>query len=230
MKMSIGAMALVAVMVTPLVASAQAEWTANGGWVSQYYYRGVPQKLSSASAGVDVAANAFSAGTWAADVGDGAEVDLYAAFDIAVNDNISVSLGGTGYFYTGEFDNTYLEGNLGIGLGSNLSIENSVGQYKTNPERKYNFIGITVENDGLFATIGTSAYAAKLSDAITDVFDKDLGGQYLEAGYGFSAADLDLTISGIWSDAQISGAVDGAAAPTHELTLVFGVSKAFSLN
>ena len=67
-------------------AAQQAEISANAGWVSQYYYRGLLQKNSSASAGLDVAVSDFSAGTWAADVGDGAEVDLYASYGIAIND------------------------------------------------------------------------------------------------------------------------------------------------
>ena len=231
MKLSIGAVALAAVMVSPLIGVAQeAEWTANAGWVSQYYYRGLEQKTSSASAGLDVAVSDFSAGTWAADVGDGAEVDLYASYGTAINDVVSVSLGGTGYFYTGEFDNTYLEVNLGVGLGP-LSIEYSVGQYRDGPPHtKYNFIGVTVEQEGLYATVGTSAYAADLGDALADAFDKDLAGQYLEAGYGFSAADLDFSISGIWNDSLLSLEVDDTAAPTHEFTLVFGVGKTFALN
>ena len=237
MKLSIGVMALVAVLVTPLVAAAQeAEWTANAGWASQYYYRGLGIKNSSASAGLDVAVNDFSAGTWAADVSDGAEVDLYAGYGVALTDEVSVSLGGTGYFYTGApearagADYTYLEVNLGVGFRG-ISLEYSVGQYRTGaPHPKYNFIGITGEHEGLFATVGTSAYALDLSDALSDVFDRDLGLQYVEAGYGFTAADLDFTISGIWNDSALSGEVDENAAPTHELTLVFGVSKTFALN
>jgi uncharacterized protein (TIGR02001 family) len=231
MKWSIGVMTLCAVLATPLVGVGQeAELTANAGWLSHYYYRGLPIKTSSATAGLDLAVADFGAGAWSADVGDGIEVDLYASYGIEVTEDLSVSLGGTGYFYTGEYDDTYLEGNLGIGFGP-ISIEYSVGVYKTSPaDLKYNFIGITAEHEGLFATIGSSAYAADLSDALSDVFDKDLGLQYLEAGYGFSAADLDFTISGIWNDSLLSGEVDDTAAPTHEITLVFGVGKTFSLN
>jgi hypothetical protein len=155
---------------------------------------------------------------------------VYASYGVAINDDVSVSLGGTGYFYTGQFDDMYLEINLGVGLGP-ISIEYSLGQYRDGPPHtKYNFIGITAEHEGLFATIGSAAYAADLGDALGDVFDKDLAGQYLEAGYGFSASDLDFSISGIWNDSLLSGEVDDVAAPTHELTLVFGVSKTFSLN
>lgn len=242
MKLSIGAVALAAVLVSPLVGAAQeAEWTANAGFLSQYYYRGLLYNNSSASAGLDVAVSDFSAGTWAADLGEGSEIDLYASYGVDLTDVVSVSLGGTGYFYTGTpgngsakggvgSDNTYLEVNLGVGLGP-ISIEYSVGQYRTGPPHpKYNFIGITAEHEGLFATVGSAAYAAKLSDALSDVFDRDLGLQYLEAGYGFSAADLDFSISGIWNDSLLSGEVDDTAAPTHEFTLVFGVGKTFALN
>ena len=231
MKLSIGAVVLVAVLATPLVGAAQeAEWTANAGWISQYYFRGALQEKSSASAGLDVAVSDFSAGTWAADVGDGAEVDLYASYGVALTDEFSVSLGGTGYFYTGQFDNTYLEVNLGVGFRG-ISLEYSVGQYRDGPPHsKYNFIGITGEHEGLFATVGTFANTPDLGDALSDVFKRDAGSQYVEAGYGFSAAELDLTISGIWNDSALSGEVDGSAAPTNELTLVFGVGKTFALN
>jgi uncharacterized protein (TIGR02001 family) len=237
MKLSIGVVVLVAALVTPLVGEAQeAELTANAGFASKYYYRGLLISPTSASAGLDVAVNNFSAGTWAADLSDGAEVDLYASYGVALTDEFSVSLGGTGYFYTGApeagagADFTYLEVNLGVGYGP-ISLEYSLGQYRTGePHPKYSFIGITAEHEGLFATVGSSAYAQDLGDAMGDAFDKDLGLQYVEAGYGFTAADLDFSISGIWNDSLLSGQVDESAAPTTELTLVFGVSKTFALN
>jgi uncharacterized protein (TIGR02001 family) len=205
------------------VATQEAEVTANAGWVSQYYYRGIAQKQSSASAGLDVAIQSFGIGAWAADVGDGAEVDLYGGFGVDLTDQVSLSLAGTGYFYTGEFDDTYLEANVGLGLGP-ISVEYSFGSWRIEPEAAdYSFIAVTAEQDGLFATIG--AFGTDL--VLDNVFD---AGQYLEAGYGFSAAELDFSISGIWNDSLISGAVDDVGDPTHELTLVFGVSRTFALN
>jgi uncharacterized protein (TIGR02001 family) len=211
------------VLVQP-VAGQEPELSANAGWVSQYYYRGLLQKTSSASAGLDLAAGAFSAGTWAADVGVGAEVDLYAALGFDLSEQVSFSVGGTGYFYTGEFDDTYLEANVGLGLGP-ISLEYSFGSYRTDPEAvDYSFVGATAETpNGLFATVG--AFGTDL--ALQDLFD---AGQYLEAGYGFSAADLDFVISGIWNDSELSGELDGSGDPTHELTLVLGVTKSFAIN
>ena len=55
--------ALAAALLIPFAGSAQTSVTANAGWSSDYFYRGVPQKSSSASAGLDVeGANGLSIG------------------------------------------------------------------------------------------------------------------------------------------------------------------------
>ena len=55
----------------------------------------------------------------------------------------------------------------------------------------------------------------------------DFSGNYGEVGYGFSAADLDFTISGILSDSELSGLLDGNGLPTPGLTVIFGIGKTF---
>lgn len=194
----------------------EAEVTANAGWVSQYFYRGILQKESSASAGLDVGFGALSLGTWLADVGDGAEIDLYGSVGGEV-EGLSLSAGGTAYLYTGEFDDTYVEANLGAGYGP-LSLEFSIGQYENfgGPTLDYWFVGVTAEHEGFFGTVGG--------------FGSDFSGNYGEVGYGFSAAELDFTISGIMNDSELSGLVDDMDEPTPGLTLVFGISKTFGLN
>ena len=211
----IGMATIVLVLLAPLAASAQeAEVSANAGWVSQYFYRGILQKTSSASAGLDVAAGPVGVGVWAADVGDGAEVDFYGSVGAEFGEG-SVSVGGTAYLYTGEFDDTYLEANLGAGYGP-LSLEFSIGQYENfgGPTQDYFFVGVTAEHEGFFATVGG--------------FGDDFTGNYGEVGYGFSAADMDWTISGIVNDSDLSGLLDGDGDPTAGVTLVFGVGKEFS--
>ena len=212
MKLSIGVLGLFAMLVTPLIGVAQeAEVSANVGWVSEYYYRGIPQKASSGSAGLDLSAGAFSAGTWAADVGDGNEVDLYAGLGAETSEGFSVSVGGTGYFYTGGFDDTYLEANLNAGYQA-ISAEFSYGSYKTTPkDQAYWFLGITLESAaGLYTTFGT--------------FGKDFSGKYFEAGYGASVGGLDLSAAWIFSDAELSG----TAVKDHNL--VFSVGHTFDIN
>ena len=192
-------------------AAQEAEVTANAGYVSQYFYRGILQKTSSASAGLDVVFGPASVGTWLADVGDGTEIDLFGSVGAEV-EGLSLSAGGTAYLYTGEFDDTYLEANLGAGYGP-LSLEVSIGQYET---LNYGFVGVTAEHEGFYGTYGA--------------FFDDIEGSYGEVGYGFSAAEFDFTISGILNDSDLSGLVDGINEPTPGLTLVFGIGKTFNLN
>ena len=214
---TIGIATIALALLAPLSADAQeAEVTANAGWVSQYFYRGILQKTSSASAGLDVAFGAVSAGTWLADVGDGAEVDFFGSVGGEAG-GVSVSAGGTAYLYTGQFDDTYLEANFGAGYGP-LSVEFSIGQYENfgAGTQNYWFTAVTAEHEGFYGTVGG--------------FGDDFSGNYGEVGYGFSAAELDFTISGILNDSELSFLEDGDGSPTPGLTLVFGISKTFGLN
>ena len=220
MKMSlvrtIGLSTIALTLLAPLGAQAQeAEITANAGWVSQYFYRGILQKTSSASAGLDLGYGPLSVGTWVADVGDGAEIDFYGSVGGEL-EGLSLSAGGTAYLYTGQFDDTYLEANLGAGYGP-LSLEVSFGQYENvdADPLDYGFVGVTAEHEGFYGTYGA--------------FWNDFEGSYGEVGYGFSAAELDFSIAGILSDSDLSGLEDGDGSPTPGLTLVFGISKTFGL-
>ena len=173
--------------------NAQAQdWSANLGFNSEYIYRGIPQKSSSAFAGLDFAAGGFSAGAWTADVGDGLEVDLYGAYAIEAGD-WGFSLGGTWYTYTGDFDDDYLEANVGVSWKF-LSFDAAFGRYDSDPSQDYQFYSITASHNGFYGKIGT--------------FADDFDGSYYEAGY---ANDLtvketylfDYGISIIYSDSTL---------------------------
>ena len=60
-------------------------------------------------------------------------------------------------------------------------------------------------------------------------FGMDLSGNYAEVRYGFSAAELDFTISRILNDSALAAELPGQEK-TPNLTLVFGMSKTFGLN
>ena len=211
-RLGLCAAGLCAMLVTPALGSAQAEVTANVGWVSEYFYRGLPQKTSSGSFGIDISGPHAYLGTWAADVGDGNEVDVYAGVGVESN-GFSVSVGGTGYFYTGGFDDTYLETNLNAGYGA-LSGEFSVGTYDSGEyileteSETYWFLGITLEGGGLHATYGT--------------FGLDFEGSYFEAGYGLSLGELDLSAAWIYGDQKLLG-------DASDNTLVVSVGHTFDL-
>jgi uncharacterized protein (TIGR02001 family) len=186
---------------------AQAEWSANVGYASEYIFRGIPQKNSSASGGIDFEKSGFYAGTWAADVGDGLETDLYFGYGGDAGD-FSYSIGYTGYFYTGDFDDTYQEINLGAGY-SVFSLDVAVGQYDNfdGPTLDYTYYALTVEKNGFYGK-----YAG---------FSQDADGSYVELGYGTTVADIDLGVALIFSDSDLIGDADE--------NLVFTIGKSFDL-
>ena len=181
--------------------------------MSEYHFRGILQKVSSASGGLDYESGGFYVGTWAADVGDGLEVAGYFGYGLDVGD-VSLSIVYTGYFYTGDFDDTYQEVNLGAGFGM-LSLDVAVGTYDGDfdpitpgDQDKYTFVSLTLEHEGFYGTLGA--------------FSQDADGEYLELGYGTTVAEIDLGIALILANEDLIGADDES--------LVFSVGKSFDLN
>jgi len=203
MKFARTALALMLVAGT-----AQADFSANLGYASEYHYRGILQKNSSASGGLDYEQDGFYAGTWAADVGDGLEIDGYFGYGADVGD-VSLSAGFTGYYYTGDFDDTYQEINLGAGFGL-LSLDVAIGEYDnfTGPTQDYTFYSLSIENDGFSATLGS--------------FGKDFDGDYLELGYGTTVSEIDVGVALIFANDDLVG--------NDEESLVFTVGKSFDIN
>lgn len=190
---------------------AQADWAANLGFASDYYFRGIFQAGSSASGGLDYEQNGFFAGTWAADVGDGLEVDGYFGYGGEVQD-FAYTIGYTGYFYTGDFDDTYQEINLGGSYGI-ATIDVAVGRYDNfgGPTLDYTYYALTIEKNGFYGK-----YAG---------FSQDASGDYFEAGYGATVADIDLGISLIINDRDL----DVLTGDGDEV-LVFTIGKSFDIN
>ena len=202
-------MAVLAVVGAGFTASyANAEVSYNVGFASEYYYRGILQKSSSGSAGIDYEQGGFYLGTWAADVGDGLEVDLYGGYGIETDAGLSASVGFTGYYYTGDFDDTYEEINLGVGYGM-VSLGYSVGEWDGFGEpADYSFLEATVETEvGVYATFSS--------------FGKDFDGEYVEFGYGTTVSDIDLGVAFIFSD-DLGDQEDGEGQ-----ALVFSIGKSF---
>ena len=210
---------------------AHADLSANIGWASEYHFRGIFQKNSSASAGIDYEAGGFYVGTWAADVdngcteiaigdavetvcADGLEVDLYFGYGASVGD-VDLSIGYTGYFYTGDFDDTYQEINLGAGFGV-VSLDVAIGQWDafSEPTEDYIYYALTFEGEsGLYATLGG--------------FAQDFDGEYLEVGYGTTVAEIDLGAAVIFANDDLVGWYNGGESDT---SLIFTIGKSFDLN
>ena len=197
------------IILLALAGTAQADLSANIGWASDYYFRGILQSPTSASAGLDYENNGFYVGTWAADVYDGLEVDGYFGYGGEVGD-FGYSIGYTGYFYTGDFDDTYQEINLGGSYGI-VALDVAVGRYENfdGPTQDYTYYALTVEKNGFYGK-----YAG---------FSQDFSGSYFEAGYGTTVADIDLGLSLLVADKDLTITGD-----TNE-TLIFTIGKSFDI-
>jgi uncharacterized protein (TIGR02001 family) len=219
---------------TGVAAPAYADVSANVGFASEYYYRGILQKESSASAGLDFEQSGFYAGTWAADVDDGLEVDLYGGYNMEFDGGFSLGAGFTGYYYTGEFDDTYQEINLSAGWGP-VSVGYSIGTYDNfegdidsdsglpKEDQDYTFLEVTVEHNGFYGTVGS--------------FGDDFDGEYVELGYGTEIGGFDAGIALILNSDELSDQCesDGRDADgdcfnsTEGEALVFTIGKSFDL-
>jgi uncharacterized protein (TIGR02001 family) len=191
-------------------AAANADFSANLGFASDYYFRGILQAPSSASGGLDYESNGFYVGTWAADVKDGLEVDGYFGYGGEVGD-FGYSIGYTGYFYTGDFDDTYQEINLGGTYGL-FALDVAIGEYENfaGPTLDYTYYALSVEKNGFFGK-----YAG---------FSQDASGEYFELGYGTTVAEIDLGVTLLFNDKDLSG--DGSS----DEALIFSIGKSFDLN
>jgi uncharacterized protein (TIGR02001 family) len=209
---------IVGVLLATSCGLAQAQWSANVGFASEYHFRGIFQHSSSASGGLDYESGGFYIGTWAADVGDGLEVDGYFGYGTEVGE-LALSIGYTGYFYTGDFDDTYQEINLGAGFGP-LSLDVAIGEYANfdGPTLDYTFAALTLEHGGFYGTLGS--------------FSQDADGEYLELGYGTTIADLDIGVAFIYANEDLTPdfEIDGEIFPVgSDESLIFTIGKSFDL-
>lgn len=198
---------LTALSAALISTSVLADWSANVGMVSDYHFRGIQQTQSaSASAGVDYEQGGFYAGTWAAEVEDGLEVDFYAGYGIELDNGLALGLGATTYQYTGDFDSAYNELNFSAGMGM-FSLEYSVGTWDgpvgAEVEEDYDFIGLSFENNGFSATVGS--------------WGKDFSGEYIELGYGTSVGELDVGVGLVISGSDLD----------DKESLYFSIGKSF---
>ena len=200
-----------AASTTPALA---VDLSANIGWASDYFYRGIFQSDSSAMGGVDLEAGGFYLGVWGADVDDGIEIDYYGGYTFEAGD-FSFGVGTTLYTYTGDFDDTYTEANFSVGWGI-LTFDAALGEYDNfgGPTLDYQFYSMTAEYNGFYGTVGT--------------FEDDFDGTYFEAGYGntLSVADSDLfdyTFSVVHSDKDLAGGDDS------DTNFILSITKSFDL-
>jgi uncharacterized protein (TIGR02001 family) len=211
MNRKLATLCLAASVATVPAPALAVDFSANIGYMSEYIFRGIPQKTSSAMGGLDLEAGGFYLGTWAADVGDGLEIDYYGGYGFDLGP-FSFGIGGTYYSYTDDFDDTYKEVNLSAGW-SILTFDAAIGTYDNfdGPKLDYQYYSLTAEYNGFYGRVAT--------------FEDEFDGSYYEAGYGntltFQDTDLfDYSIALIYSDSTLLGG-------ESDTNLVFTLSKTF---
>ena len=172
-----------------------AETTASFGWASDYIFRGIQQSESSAWVGLDYSNSNFYIGTWVADVGQGSEVDVYLGYTGSFGEDWSYTLGGTGYFYTDDFDDTYREFNAEVG-NSRITFSTALGSYANfdGPTADYTFASLRFGYEGAYALLGS--------------FGSDFDGEYLEVGYEMTVGGFDVGISAVHASSTLVGDSD----------------------
>ncbi len=209
LALSVAVAAASAASIVP--ATVQAGVSANIGMVSGYVFRGVEQtETASASAGLDFESDAgFYIGTWAADVEDGLEYDIYAGWS-GEFEGVSLGLGATGYYYTDDWDEPYEEVNLSVGYDM-FSVGYDIGKYDGDIDYDHMSVGVGIED-----------FSITLGQYDPDTDTDDDAKTYLDLGYGTELSPgLDGSINLIGVDSE--GDVDDT------YYLILGVSKSFDL-
>ena len=185
MKKSLILSAVVAGTLSSAAALAVEGLSANAGVVSDYYFRGVQQTASaSANGGVDYEhKSGFSVGIWAADVEGqlpsgapapddgplGIEIDTYASYAGEFS-GVGYSIGYTHYGYTGTFDSSYDEVNLGASYGGfSLDIASGSHEVLNGTDDDYAFIAVSYAAGPLSVTYGD--FGSDWAGLIDDVPD-----------------------------------------------------------
>lgn len=193
-------------------AVAETSVSANIGYTSDYYFRGIYQTSSSASGGLDVSFGpGFYAGTWLADVDDGIEYDLYAGYADEYQ-GFSYDLGYVTYNYSDDWDDTYSEAALSLGYGP-ISVSYADGTYDNfGAELDYSFTSVTAEYKGAYVTYGS--------------FGSDFDGDYTEVGYSKTVSDIDYSVALISNSEELDvKSADGDG----ETAMVFSLGYAWDL-
>jgi hypothetical protein len=85
----------------------------------------------------------------------------------------------------------------------------AIGEYKNfdGPTQDYSFYSLTLENNGFYGTYGS--------------FAQDFSGSYLETGYGTTVGEVDLGVTMIFNDEDLSGTTGSDQA------LIFSLGYSF---
>lgn len=182
----------IAIAATALVSSsAFAGLSANAGFVSDYYFRGVNLGDGGAYVGLDYEAESgFYVGTWAIDDAtggnDGMEIDFYGGYGFSAGP-VEIGIGVALYEYTYDFEaQTEVSLTLGAGLfGLELTSgtdDNAVSE--TVSDSDYTYVAASLSGEVFGVTLGSF----ENDDAAFEY-------THLEVSAGGEVAGLDMSVT-----------------------------------
>ena len=213
--------AITAAAISTGVSTAHAYFSANAGFVSDYYFRGSNLGDAGLYAGLDYENSGFYAGTWWIDDSnagnDGLEQDVYFGYGFDAG-SISLGLGYTRYeyTYTSDFEQ---EINLSAGF-SGFGLEYSAGEDDDDG-------GDTVDYDFVALSWSGEVFGAKIGSYDPDEFKNGLVEyDYIELSASGEVAELDATIT----IGQTSNTRDASGdIASGDGYMILDISKSFDL-
>lgn len=228
-------------LLTPAGVAEAGEFTANVSMVSDYVFRGISLTDGSPAiqGGFDwVHDDLFYAGTWASNVTDGVELDLYAGVT-PVTGPITWDFAITGYFYPGaedeaaEFDYTELSAAASFSPIDKLSLRPAVyfapDNYGETGEAAY------IELSAAYAATDAITLSGAFGSQSIEDPDGPFGSAdqdeyatwHVGAAYEFSGFSFDLRYhdNDIDSGSDIETYTYGP--DSYESTVVFSIGRAF---
>jgi uncharacterized protein (TIGR02001 family) len=223
LPLSVAAATIASSLALTSPAYAQGALSANVGFLSDYYFRGVNLGDAGAYAGVDYEHSGFYAGTWWVDDGgaagnDGMETDFYFGYGHEFESGFSAGIGYTRYDYTYSSDYEH-EINLSVGFGQ-FSLDYAKGSDEDigkhgakDMDTDYDFVTLSWSGEIFGVLIGSY-------DADSDIEEADYNYAELSAS-GEIVAGIDASfIVGIKSD-------EGDGSGTDDGYMVVDLSKSF---
>ncbi|MEE8057663.1 MAG: TorF family putative porin [Pseudomonadales bacterium] len=226
MKKLLASSVIAAAAFAGVTAPAMGDVSANVGFVTDYYYRGLNLGDAGMDAGIDYEQSGFYVGAWAIDDGvsgnGGMEYDIYFGYGLEVN-GVSLGIGYTSYQYTYTSDQED-EINLSVGYGQ-FSFDYAVGEDSndsagiSHADYDYDFYSLSWSGDIFAAVVGHYD-----SDKTTTVVDAEYSYIELSASGEISGFDISAII-GTAFDTEVGG-ID-----IHDTDgyMLLDVSKTFDL-
>lgn len=184
-------LAVLAVGAATLSPVATAQLSANAGFVSDYYFRGVNLGDAGLYAGLDYEAGGFYIGTWWIDDGDGGndglETDGYFGYGMEY-DAFSWSLGYNryDYTYTSNYEDEIML-SLGAGMFSLDYADGTAHDEESSP---------TIEADYSHYALGLSGEVFGVTYGSTELDDDPAGSyDYFEVSAGGTIGGFDVSVT-----------------------------------